>query len=78
MKRCRMRRKSPDKEKRTTKTTTRYLKTITPGDLSSKGEHGQDQDWTSCRIPAIFSDQDWIWIFIFEKKLEQDRIRILV
>jgi len=31
----------------------------------SRGEHGQDQDWISCRILAIFSDQDWIWIFIF-------------
>ena len=31
------------------------------------GEHGQDQDWISCRILAIFLDQDWIWIFIFEK-----------
>jgi len=29
-------------------------------------EHGQDQDWISCRILAIFLDQDWIWIFIFE------------
>ena len=33
----------------------------------SRGEHGQDQDWISCRIFAIFLDQDWIWIFIFEK-----------
>jgi len=33
-----------------------------------RGEHGQDQVWISCRILAIFSDQDWIWIFIFEKK----------
>ena len=33
----------------------------------ARGEHGQDQDWISCRILAIFSDQDWIWIFIFEK-----------
>jgi len=31
------------------------------------GEHGQDKDWISCRILAIFSDQDWIWIFNFEK-----------
>jgi len=23
--------------------------------------------WMSCRILPIFSDQDWIWIFIFEK-----------
>jgi len=30
-------------------------------------EHGQDQDWISCRIFAIFFDQDWIWILIFEK-----------
>jgi len=29
--------------------------------------HGQDQEWISCRILSIFSDQDWIWIFIFEK-----------
>jgi len=35
--------------------------------LDLRGEHGQDQDWISCRILAIFSDQDWIWIFIFEK-----------
>jgi len=35
--------------------------------VSGRGEHGQDQDWISCRILAIFSDQDWIWIFIFEK-----------
>jgi len=34
---------------------------------STRGEHGQDQDWISSRILAIFSDQDWIWIFIFEK-----------
>jgi len=34
-----------------------------------RGEHGQDQDWISCRILAIFSDQDWIWILIFEKNL---------
>jgi len=32
-----------------------------------RGEHGQDQDWISYRILAIFSDQDWIWIFVFEK-----------
>ena len=25
------------------------------------------QDWISCRILAIFLDQDWIWIFIFDK-----------
>ena len=36
-------------------------------DLHSRGEHGQDQDWISCRILAICLDQDWIWIFIFEK-----------
>jgi len=35
-------------------------------------EHGQDQDWISWRIRAIFSEQDWIWIFIFEKN-DQDR-----
>jgi len=33
--------------------------------VPAKGEHGQDQDWISCRILAIFLDQDWI--FIFEK-----------
>jgi len=32
-----------------------------------RGEHGHDQDWISCRILAIVLDQDWIWIFIFEK-----------
>jgi len=32
-----------------------------------RGEHGQDHNWISCRILAIFLDQDWIWIFIFEK-----------
>ena len=35
--------------------------------VGTRGGHGEDQDWTSCRILAIFSDQDWIWIFIFEK-----------
>jgi len=35
--------------------------------LSSRGEHGQNHDWISCGILAILSDQDWIWIFIFEK-----------
>ena len=35
--------------------------------LCSRGEHGQDQDWISCRLLSIFLDQDWIWIFIFEK-----------
>jgi len=34
---------------------------------SSRGEHGQDQDWISRKILAIFLDQDWIWIFIFDK-----------
>jgi len=34
----------------------------------ARGEDGQDQHWISCRILAIFSEQDWIWIFIFEKK----------
>jgi len=33
----------------------------------TRGEHGQDQDWISCRMLAIFSDRDWIWILIFEK-----------
>ena len=42
------------------------------------GEHGQDQDWISSRILAIFLGQDWIWIFIFEKKLDQDKIKIFV
>jgi len=40
---------------------------IQPISLGGRGERGQDQDWISCRILAIFSDQDWIWIFIFEK-----------
>jgi len=31
--------------------------------IRNKGKYGQD--WISCRILAIFSDQDWI--FIFEK-----------
>jgi len=35
--------------------------------VSVRGEHGRDQDWISCRILTIFSDQDWIWVFIFEK-----------
>ena len=35
--------------------------------ICCRGEHGQDQDWISCRILAIFADQDWIWISIFEK-----------
>ena len=39
-------------------------------------EHGQD--WIYCRILAIFLDQNWIWIFIFEKKMVQDRIKIFV
>jgi len=43
-----------------------FYKTVTES-LYSRGEHGQHQDWISCRILAIFSDQDWIWIFIFEK-----------
>jgi len=39
-----------------------------------RGEHGQDQGWISCRILAIFLDQDWIWIFIFEKNwIRQDQ-----
>jgi len=38
------------------------------GDVVTRGKHGQDQDWISCRILAIFSDRDWIWILIFEKK----------
>jgi len=33
----------------------------------TRGEYGQDQDRICCRILAIFLDQDWIWIFIFEK-----------
>jgi len=41
--------------------------------LYTRGEHGQDQDWISCRILAIFSDQDWIWICIFDKKVDQDQ-----
>jgi len=39
---------------------------LTPS-LASRGEDGQDQDWISCRIHAIFLDQDWIWILFFEK-----------
>jgi len=42
------------------------------------GEHGQDQDRISCRILAIFLDLNWIWIFIFEKNLDQDKITIFV
>jgi len=34
--------------------------------LFNTSEHGQGQDWISCRICMIFLDQDWIWIFIFE------------
>jgi len=45
-----------------------YPSRFMPGELViTRGEHGQDQDWISCRILAIFLDQDWIWIFIFEK-----------
>ena len=36
-------------------------------DVHIRGKHGQDQDWIYCRILAIFLDQVWIWIFIFEK-----------
>jgi len=46
--------------------------------VAVRGEHGQDQDWISCRILAIVLDQDWISVFIFLKKLDQDRIRIFV
>ena len=35
--------------------------------MFNTGEHGQDQDWISWKMLAIFLDQDWIWIFIFEK-----------
>ena len=35
--------------------------------LYTRGEHGQDHGWISYRILAIFSNQDWIWIFILEK-----------
>ena len=35
--------------------------------LCIRGEHGQDQDCISCGTRGIFSDQGWIWIFIFEK-----------
>jgi len=35
--------------------------------MSSRSQHGQDQNWISFRILAIFLDQDWILIFIFEK-----------
>jgi len=33
-----------------------------------RGEHGQDQDWISCRILAIFLDQDWFG-YLFLKKI---------
>ena len=42
-------------------------KTCVRTPLPAKGQHGQDQDWISCRILVIFLDQEWIWIFIFEK-----------
>jgi len=35
--------------------------------LHNRGEYGQDQDWISCRILAIFLDLDCLWLFIFEK-----------
>ena len=35
--------------------------------VADRGEHGQDRDYISCRILAMFLDQDWIWISIFEK-----------
>jgi len=34
----------------------------------SRGEHGQEHDWISCRILAIFLDQDWIG-YLFLKKI---------
>jgi len=34
--------------------------------LPTRGEHGQDQDWISCRILAIFLYQDWIWILFLK------------
>jgi len=44
--------------------------------LNTRGEHGQD--WISCRIRTIFLDQDWICIFIFEKKMDQDTFLISI
>jgi len=35
--------------------------------VCTRGKHGQDQDWISSRILAIFLVQDWIWILIFDK-----------
>jgi len=35
--------------------------------LAIRGVHGQDQDWISYRILAIFLKQDWIWIIIFKE-----------
>jgi len=35
--------------------------------LQNRDEHLQEQDWISCRMLAIFSGQDRIWVFIFEK-----------
>ena len=42
-------------------------RTITIGTYPAEVSHGQDQDWISLKILAIFLVQDWIWIFIFEK-----------
>ena len=51
-----------------------YLKNLSDMDQELKnqypltsGEHGQDQDCISSRILAIFLDQNWVGIFIFEK-----------
>jgi len=44
--------------------------------IATRGEHGQDQHWISCRIIAIFLKEDWTWILI--RKLDQDRIKIFV
>jgi len=44
------------------------LRISIPDPVHTRGEHGQDQDWISCRLLSIFLHQDWIWMLIFEKK----------
>jgi len=46
--------------------------------LHHRGEHGQDQDWISCKILAIFFGSGLDLDSYFWKKLDQDRIRIFV
>ena len=47
-----------------------YLRAVRATKVLARAiSNGQDQDWISCRILAIFLDQDWIWIHIFEKKI---------